>query len=121
MSKKHGEWIDSLSGKNSDLEKRYGVSGVRMSKPGSETWEEDTRNRENYRKNMQEGARNDYDTRRTLEAAAAMSLAKRKHRTFLTVALKTSVTFVTRRTSLRRLLSVMDKAVLLIAPLITWA
>lgn len=70
MSKKHGEWIDSLSGKNSDLEKRYGVSGVRMSKPGSETWEEDTRNRENYRKNMQEGARNDYDTRRTLEAAA---------------------------------------------------
>ena len=70
MSKKHGEWIDSLSGKNSDLEKRYGVGAVKLSRPGSETWEEDTKSRENYRKDMQEGARNDYDTRRTLEAAA---------------------------------------------------
>lgn len=70
MSKKHGEWIDSLSGKNSDLEKRYGVGPVKLSRPGSPTWEEDRENRDNYRKNMQEAARNDYDTRRTLEAAA---------------------------------------------------
>ena len=70
MSKKHGQWIDSLSGKNSDLEKRFGVDKVRLSRPGSPTWEEDRSNRENYEKNMIEGARNDYDLRRTMEAAA---------------------------------------------------
>ena len=70
MSKKHGQWIDSLSGKNSDLEKRFGVSEVRISRPGSPTWEEDRKNREDYKKNMIEGARNDYDLRRTMEAAA---------------------------------------------------
>ena len=70
MSKKHGQWIDSLSGKNRDLEKRFGVSGVKFSRPGSPTWEEDRKNREDYQKNMIEGARNDYDLRRTIEAAA---------------------------------------------------
>ena len=64
------DWIDSMKGKNSDLEERYGVEPVRFSKMDGGTWEEDTRNRENYQKNMVEGARNDYDTRRTLEAAA---------------------------------------------------
>jgi len=70
MSKKHGEWIDSLSGKNAKLEKRLGVSGVRLSRPGSPTWEEDRNNRENYKQNMIDAARNDYDLRRTMEAAA---------------------------------------------------
>ena len=76
MSKKHGQWIDSLSGKNRDLEKRFGVSPVRISRPGGPTWEEDTRNRENYQKNMIEGARNDYDLRRTMEAAAMSGKSK---------------------------------------------
>ena len=70
MSKQHGQWIDSLSGKNSDLEKRFGVSPVKLSRPGSPTWEEDRAGRENYQKDMIEGARNDYDLRRTMEAAA---------------------------------------------------
>ena len=70
MSKKHGQWIDSLSGKNNDLEKRFGVNPVSLSRPGSPTWEKDKLNRENYQKNMVEGARNDYDLRRTMEAAA---------------------------------------------------
>ena len=70
MSKEHGHWIDSLSGKNRDLEKRFGVSPVRMSKMDGGTWQEDKENRENYSKNMIEGARNDYDLRRTMEAAA---------------------------------------------------
>ena len=70
MSKEHGHWIDSLSGKNQDLEKRFGVSSVRLSRPGGPTWQKDKENRENYSKNMIEGARNDYDLRRTMEAAA---------------------------------------------------
>ena len=70
MSKEHGHWIDSLSGKNAKLEKRFGVSPVRMSKMDGGTWQEDKENRENYSKNMIEGARNDYDLRRTVEAAA---------------------------------------------------
>jgi len=70
MSKKHGEWIDSLSGKNAKLEKRLGVSGVRMSKMDGGTWQEDKESRENYKKNMIDAARNDYDLRRTMEAAA---------------------------------------------------
>ena len=70
MSKKHGQWIDSLSGKNSDLEKRFGVSPIRMSKGDGGTWEEDKLSRDNYQRDMIEGARNDYDLRRTMEAAA---------------------------------------------------
>ncbi len=59
-----------MSGKNRDLEERYGVEGVQFSKMDSSSWAEDTQNRKNYTENMQEGFRNDYDARRTLEAAA---------------------------------------------------
>ena len=59
-----------MSGKNRDLENRFGVSEVKLSRPGSPTWEEDRKNREDYKQNMIEGARNDYDLRRTMEAAA---------------------------------------------------
>ena len=72
------DWIDSMSGKNRDLEERYGVEGVRFSKMDSSSWAEDTENRKNYTKNMQEGFRNDYDARRTLEAAALSGKKKAK-------------------------------------------
>jgi opacity protein-like surface antigen len=65
-----GEWIDSLAGNNKDLEKRFGVDRISLSRPGGPNWEENTQHRLNYREKMIEGARNDYDLRRTLEAAA---------------------------------------------------
>jgi len=70
MSKKHGEWINSLSGKNSDLEKRLGVGPVKISRPGSPTWEEDRAGRESYKDDLINAARNDYDLRETVAAAA---------------------------------------------------
>ena len=65
-----GEWIDSLAGNNKDLEKRFGVDRISLSRPGGPNWEKNTQHRENYREKMIEGARNDYDLRRTLEAAS---------------------------------------------------
>ena len=63
------DFIDSMSGKNKDLEKRFGVPGMKTSKMDGGTWHEDENNRK-YKERMIEGARNDYDLRRMMEAAA---------------------------------------------------
>ena len=67
---KEGAWLDSIMGKNQDLEKRLGVKPVSLSAPDGGTWEKDTQHRQGYNDEMVHAARNDYDFRRTMEAAA---------------------------------------------------
>ena len=69
--------VDSMLGKNADLEKRYGVEKASFGgRPGSPGWQDAKDSRDNYKERMIEGARNDYDTRRTLEAAALSGKSK---------------------------------------------
>lgn len=67
---KNDGWMDSITGKNADLEKRYGVDPVRFSRSDDPNWAEDVENRNNYTERMTEGFRKDYDARETLQAAA---------------------------------------------------
>lgn len=67
---KNDGWMDSMTGKNADLEKRYGVDPVRFSRSDDPNWAEDVENRNNYTERMTEGFRKDYDARETLQAAA---------------------------------------------------
>ena len=63
--------VDSMSGKNADLEKRFGVEQARFGKMDNhEEWQSAKESRDNYKERMIEGARNDYDLRQTMSSAA---------------------------------------------------
>ena len=65
------DWIDSMSGKNRDLEERYGVESVSFGgRPGESSQREAFGKMKSYKDDLVEGFRKDYDARRTLEAAA---------------------------------------------------
>jgi len=70
-------WIDSMMGKNRDIEERYGVERASFGgKPGESGQREAFNDMKNYNDNIVEGFRNDYDARRTLEAAALSGKGK---------------------------------------------
>ena len=74
MSKKIKAAMDSFLGKNSDLEERYGVDPVRFARNDGSVKQGNTM--DEYKEKMTEAARNDPDTRRTLEAAAMSGKGK---------------------------------------------
>ena len=76
--KKSNAILDSFLGKNRDLEERYNVPAARFARPDSPQFQEATNDRKNYEERMVEGFRNDYDARRTLEAAALSGKGKAK-------------------------------------------
>ena len=65
------QWIDSMSGKNRDLEERFGIDSVSFGgRPGESSQREAFQDMQSYNERMTDAARNDYDLRRTIEAAA---------------------------------------------------
>lgn len=65
------QWMDSIQGKNRDLEERFGIESVSFGgKPGTSQQRESFADMQSYNERMTDAARNDYDLRRTIEAAA---------------------------------------------------
>jgi len=65
------QWIDSMKGKNRDLEERFGIDRVSFGgKPGTSQQRESFQDMQSYNERITDAARNDYDLRRTIEAAA---------------------------------------------------
>ena len=66
------QWMDSMRGKNRDLEERLGVERLRGfgGRPGEGSQREAFSKMQSYNDDMVSAARNDYDMRETLQAAA---------------------------------------------------
>ena len=65
------QWLNSFNGKNKDLEERLGIDRLSYGgKPGESGQREAFNDMQSYNDRMVDAARNDYDMRRTLEAAA---------------------------------------------------